>query len=161
MLRLALLVVALAALSGCLSDTTRPDGPVTLTRLTPSGTSLPVSGYDRPARLVITNSRDFAGAWERAFAAGTVPPRPNVDFDRNIVVIAALGARGASDASFEVAGAKLSGGKLLVEVRTRIAGAHCGVAQMPITPADIVKLPRVSSRASFVEDSQVIDCPVP
>jgi hypothetical protein len=54
----------------------------------------PWSGYTAPERRVIVAPADWAAAWSQIHARRTpVPALPDVDFSRDVVILAAMGAR--------------------------------------------------------------------
>jgi hypothetical protein len=118
------------------------------------------SGFADAARLVV---RD-ADAWRRVWAvvatgrADTLVP-PAVDFRREIVIVAALGARPA--AGYRVAIDTVRRGDFAVEavVRTVEPGAGCAASFAVVEPVDVVRVPRTERPIAFTERRATAPCP--
>lgn len=114
------------------------------------------SHYPEPARWVI---RDPA-AWEQAWLqlSGNERPLPAVDFEREMVLVAAMGERNTS--GYEIAIEKVSedADGIHVEVLESSPGPSCGVFDVLTAPVTMVAVPRTDSAVVWVERSRTLDC---
>ena len=97
-------------------------------------------------RLVIKNRDEFSNFWKRLTAhvppGGWVPPRPEIDFSKEMVVVAAMGARPTSGYWTIIDGACEAGGQVQVFV-SNVEDATCSGRFPAVTyPADAIRLPR-------------------
>lgn len=131
--------------------------PLALTRITQPA----FSGFDTPQRLVIRSQPAWEAAWATLWArAGQVPPLPPIDFTRDVVLLAAAGARPTSGYFIAIEAASATGEAATVTVRSYAPGAGCELLQVITTPVDAVSMPR-RDRVTFVEESQVRPCGSP
>ena len=144
--RLALM--ALLALAGC----NRPADPAPST---PSGEPSPVPGSPtvplrRLAQLssggpgearrgVISTPAEWTALW---IQVGGEAAGPDVDFEREDVVVAAAGTRPSGGFAIEVASVRDEGPRRVVVVREIAPGSGCMNTQALTQPADFVAVPR-------------------
>jgi hypothetical protein len=163
MFRSVLLAVALVALAGCLSESTRPGPSLEVTRITPSAPQ-PVyySRLSDPTRLVIRDARTFAEFWARAFEnpAGA-PEVPQVNFADEVVIAAALGVRASGGFEIRVGEVIESRGEVAVEIISSSPGRGCVVSMALTQPLDIVKVSTRAAAYRFIERSVVHNCSAP
>ena len=100
---------------------------------------------DKPLRLVIKSREEFSDFWKRLTApvppGGWVPPLPEIDFSKEMIVVSAMGSRPSSGYSIFIDGACEVDGQ--VEVFVSSVEVMCGAELGIVTyPADAVRLPR-------------------
>ena len=106
-------------------------------------------------RLVIKNRDEFSDFWKRLTArippGNWVPPPPEIDFSKEMVVVAAMGKRPTSGYWTIIDGACEVDGKVEVFV-SNVDGARCK-SNFPVEthPADAVRLPRTDLPIVFRE----------
>lgn len=114
---------------------------------------------DEEAREVVRTPDLWADAWQRLHEGGSpVPERPAVDFERNVVIVAAMGSRPTGGYDIEVESVHRDGESLFVVVRTTSPGDDCMVTQAFTAPTTAVRVPRVSGDVHFVEKESVHEC---
>ena len=107
-------------------------------------------------RLVIKSHEEFSDSWKRLTsqippANGAPPPPPEVDFSKEMVVIAAMGSRPTSGYWIIIDGACEVDGKVEVFV-SNVEDASCaGSLQVLTYPADAVRIPRTDLPIIFRE----------
>jgi hypothetical protein len=108
-------------------------------------------------RLVIKNRDEFNDFWKQLTArvppGGWVPPLPEIDFSKEIIVVAAMGARPSSGYWTIIDGACEVDGQVEVFV-SNVEGTACaGHGQFPAEtyPADAVRLPQTDLPIVFRE----------
>ena len=104
-------------------------------------------------RLVIKNRDEFSNFWERLRVPpdNWVPPPPEIDFSKEMVVVAAMGQRPSSGYWTIIDGACEVDGQVEVFV-SNVEDVRC-VGQFPheTHPADAVRLPRTDLPIVFHE----------
>jgi hypothetical protein len=108
------------------------------------------SGLRSPLRAVLQDSAAFRELWDRA----TIGHRllPAVDFTREMVVVAAMGARSSTRQSIHIQSVRAEGTALQVRVLLVPLGSGCVAGDMETYPVDIVRAPREDRRVvTFVE----------
>ncbi len=106
-------------------------------------------------RLVIKNREEFSNYWKRLTSrvspVNGVPPLPEVDFSKEMVVVAAMGVRPMSGYSIMIDGACEVDGQVEVFV-SNVDDASCsGQLQIVTSPADAVRLPQTDLPVVFRE----------
>jgi hypothetical protein len=133
-----------------------------LTRLGSSNASFTVfSGFTDSARLVVRDSVAWTETWRtihRPFIPP--PPVPPIDFSREMVLIAALGARPSEgyEIVFESVREDTSG----IEVDLRVSGPArgCPVAAAVTQPVDLARIAASARSVRFRQRNVVIPCGV-
>jgi hypothetical protein len=106
-------------------------------------------------RLVIKNRDEFTDFWKRLLAP--VPPDkwvplPEVDFSKEMVVVAAMGERPSSGYAVIIDGACKVDGQVEVFVSNLEGGVSCGEQLAVVTaPADAVRIPQTELPIVFRE----------
>jgi hypothetical protein len=139
----------------------------------PAGTSLPIvrlrsepysftfySGLDKRARLVVRDPVTWRAIWNQIYLRQSpVPPLPQVDFSRDMIVVAALGTRSTGGYSILLVGAsEAANNGVAVIVNSSSPGSKCIVTEAFTQPVDIARLPLRDGAVSFVDQSHVSDC---
>jgi len=112
---------------------------------------------DKPLRLVIHSRDEFSDFWKRLTApvppGGWVPPLPEIDFSKDMIVVSAMGSRPSSGYLIFIDGACEVDGQ--VEVFVSSVEDGCGSELGIVTyPADAVRLPRSDLPIVF-RDTQI------
>lgn len=117
------------------------------------------SGFDEPARLVLTDDEQWVAAWETLYEGQSpVPERPAVDFGSSVLILVAMGTRPTTGYSVKVEGVQHHAGVLYVAVRERSPGASCGTGQALTAPVHIVEVPREGTTARFHVTRETYSC---
>jgi len=109
---------------------------------------------DKPLRLVIKSREEFSDFWKRLTApvppGSWVPPLPEIDFSKEMIVVSAMGSRPSSGYLIYIDGACEVDGQ--VEVFVSSVEDGCGAELAIVTnPADAVRLPRSDLPVVFRE----------
>ena len=113
------------------------------------------SGLTDSVRAVIADSATWQELWDR-IQQGRRPaaPLPRIDFRRDALVLAALGARGSTgyaitiDSVLQSADAPPTATVYLTKTRPASGSV---VGAMKTAPLDVVRIPQAGGRATFVE----------
>jgi PrcB C-terminal len=143
------------------NETGTPEGdalPVTRLRAEPYSFAY-YSGMMDSVRLAV---RD-AGQWQQVWSAiehGSSPgtAAPQVDFTREMVLVAALGTRNSGGFSIYVDSAYQRSDHVEVVIRKVSPGKQCGVTGALTQPVDLARIPASTQPVRFRERSLVHDC---
>lgn len=148
----------LPSISPGLDQVPLPGEPVQVVRLE---AYFPVhySGLDAPARLVVESQAEWALVWQRIWGShDPVPALPSIDFDRETVLVAAMGTRPTGGYAIRVDAAAAQGERVAVRVVETSPGSRCALTQAFTAPIDIVKLPRTPQPIAFQTVKNVHEC---
>lgn len=117
------------------------------------------SGIADSLRLVVRDAESWRAQWDALNREmRPQPPLPTVDFAREMVVIAALGARGSGGWSIVVDSAVWRGGTTAIYLRRLAPGRGCFTTAAVSSPVDVVRVPRSDAPVRFVERLVREDC---
>ena len=110
---------------------------------------------DKPLRLIIKNHDEFNDFWKGlASPSSFLPPLPEVDFSKEIIVVVGMGLRPSPGFIIMIDGACEVDGQVELFV-SKVEDGPCGVVPGVVTsPADVVRIPRSDLPIVFRE-SQV------
>ncbi|MES2521447.1 MAG: protease complex subunit PrcB family protein [Gemmatimonadota bacterium] len=159
-----LAVVALTA--GCDSATTAPPpgvpaGSTALQVLTvPDSVAQHLySGIKDRRRLVIRDMVTWTQLWNEATQQRQPrPPVPQVDFTREVLIVASMGSRPTGGYSIDIPNVYESGGQRYVVVREVSPGAGCVLTQALTAPVIAVRVSQHAGSTSFVEEPRTRPC---
>ena len=116
-------------------------------------------------RLVVRDRDSWLDVWKRIHRPDPnrdpypePPPLPEIDFSREIVIVAALGRRGSTAYAIIIDAAYEKNDRLEVVVRSVENRKGCAAWAMMTAPVDIVKLPKTERAVVFREIEVVPDC---
>lgn len=118
------------------------------------------SGIADSSRLVIRDAAAWKSYWSaihRPFIPA--PPPPEIDFAREIVVLAAMGTRPTGGFAIRIDSALADSARLVVLIRQVIPGTGCAVPAAVTQPLDLVRIPATALPVSFAERLERTDCP--
>jgi hypothetical protein len=117
------------------------------------------SGMAQRERLVIRDGAAWADIWSRiASPFRPAPPVPAVDFDRNVVIVASMGAQGSSGYAITVDEVGITGGEARVSVTEVSPASGCIVLAEITDPVAVVVGPRFQGQPTFVERTSRHEC---
>jgi hypothetical protein len=137
-----------------------PGSPIPIVRLRSEPFSFSfVSGFDKPARLVVRDAATWQAIWTQIFRGGSVPPLPAIDFSSEMVVVTALGSHSSGGYGILIEGASEAGANgVAIAVRSISPGPTCGVTAAFTQPVDVARMPRRDGPVSFIERNEVNNC---
>jgi hypothetical protein len=142
-------------------STSPPGTPIPVVRLRSEPYSFTYkSGFVNPARLVVRDAAHWQTVWAQIQQGGSpVPSLPDIDFSREMLVVAALGGRPTGGYSILIEGASEPSHNLTaVAIRSISPGRRCFTTQAVTEPVDIARLPRREGVVRFVERSEITRC---
>jgi hypothetical protein len=114
------------------------------------------SGLTESARVAVKDAEHWRTVWDQIWANHSEGPAlPEVDFSREMLVVAALGTRPSGGYSIYVDSAYYRTDHLEVVVRSISPGAGCGATTALTQPVDIARLPRSSKPVRYRERTAV------
>lgn len=115
------------------------------------------SGFSTPVRETVRGTEEWVTVWQTLYAGrgplvGPMPPLPEIDFDREMVVLVAAGTRRNGCFAIDVTRARLKGnGAVEFEVTETVPGPTCVCTFALTQPVHVVKLARLPGPETFVE----------
>jgi hypothetical protein len=110
-------------------------------------------------RGVVRDQAAWAQAWIRLI--GPFEPKqpvPAIDFERDMLVVAAMGSRPTGGYSVRIDGVYRAGDRLYVVVEESSPDAGCLTTQAFTAPVTAVRLARSDLAVAFVNRSRVLTC---
>lgn len=142
-------------------DTAGDSLPVT--RLRSNATAFTTySGLNDSVRAVVRDSAAWVDLWRvinRPFYPP--PPLPPVDFGRDMIVIAALGARPTAGYDIVIEGARQDSAAVEIALRTLSPAPGCPVSAAMTQPVDLATIPASPRAVRFREKSVIVPCGAP
>jgi hypothetical protein len=155
--------IAALGLQGC-ADAASPLAPsakVVETAAVPMRTVLESqnSQVQTPRRLVIRSEAAWEEVWAELQGQGaSSATRPEVDFRKEIVLLAALGTKPNAGYTVSLGPTVQVGDVVTATVRKVMPGARCGSADVVTHPFSIATIPATDLPVDFVEAEEVADC---
>ena len=113
------------------------------------------SGFQSPLQMFVASEKDWIDLWEKR-QGSNAPARthPDVDFKRDVVVVAALGSKESGGYSIEIA--KIVQTKENVVVTVRIGAPPPGTTSKggPTSPFVLVRMKKPDRPVTFVEEEK-------
>ncbi len=112
----------------------------------------PHSGLAEPRREVVRDEAGWARLWTDIHAGVTpVPPLPEVDFGRHMLIAVASGTRPSGGFAIKVRSVATRGGKLEVVVVETCPAPDAMVTMELSQPVEVVRVPRLTEPVAFQE----------
>jgi hypothetical protein len=117
------------------------------------------TGISERQRIVVRDAATWAQLW-RTITSGYSPPPPvpEVDFDSEMAIVAAMGTRPSGGYSIHIDEVREAGEQLHVVVREVSPGPDCLVSAALTAPVIAVRVARRDGPVTFVEHAEVVDC---
>lgn len=162
-MRAVLVIVALsscAALRSAAAQSASELGALSVTRLRAGARAFSTySGITEDSNFVVRDSAAWRQLWERINKPFIPPPAlPPIDFAREMVVVAALGAKPSAGYDVTISSVGRGSDGMEVSVRTRAPAPGCPVEAVVTQPVDLARVPFTAGPVRFRETSEVIPC---
>jgi hypothetical protein len=137
--------------------------PVSVSRLRESATAFSsYAGIRDPMRAVIRDSVAWRELWTRINRPFVPPPAlPPIDFAREMIVVAALGARPNAGYDVVIEGAELDSAGMQISVRVATPASGCPTAAVMTQPVDLARVPVSDQPVRFRDRDVVVACGPP
>lgn len=117
------------------------------------------SGMTQRERVVVRTPAEWEIVWRRMWAGHSpLPPVPAVDFERHVLLVAAMGSRPTGGYHIRIAEAAALADEVAVRVVETSPSRGCITTQAFTAPVDVVKLPRTSRQIQFRTAEVVHEC---
>ncbi|HYG49214.1 MAG TPA: protease complex subunit PrcB family protein [Allosphingosinicella sp.] len=119
-----------------------------------------MSGLYEERMIVLRSRAEWQGQWRRITARqGEPPPLPPVDFEREMLLMAAMGPKPSGGYRVVIDKVVDQRGELLAFVRFVSPGRRCGAIAAVTSPVDIVRVPASAKNVRWVVEGRAGDCP--
>ena len=118
------------------------------------------SGFGAPGRWIIRDDASWEELWRRLMSNEVTPKslRPTVNFQQQMLVVAALGERPTTGSSITIVAVRSNGQTLTVETLIVTPASPCVGATEITSPVDVVSVPLGLMPIVFVERHQQKVC---
>ncbi len=148
---LCLFFIALT-LAGCAAMQTSPGDPGTPIALARIGnlTYAPSDLFPSETTTVVRDQATWQNLWAQINRnLSPTPALPEVDFTKNLVVVAAMGTRPRGGYRIEMPSASQNSTGVVIEVMATSPGATCAVPTVITSPVDVAIIPLTSAPIAF------------
>jgi hypothetical protein len=137
--------------------------PVSVSRLRSGSTAFSAyAGVRDPMRAVIRDSVAWRQLWEQINRPFVPPPAlPPIDFAREMIVVAALGARPNAGYDVVIEGAHADSAGIQISVRVAAPASGCPTAAVMTQPIDLARVPVSDQPVHFRDHDVVVACGPP
>jgi len=117
------------------------------------------SGVTTADAFVVRDAEHWRDAWNRLHSIRRpTPALPDIDFERQMVIVVAQGRKSSGGYAVEIAGATLMAGNLNVDIELTQPGSRCVVSTGFTAPVDIAVLPYFDGDVVFRESVTIEEC---
>ena len=163
MVRFTVGLLAVGGCSGVFAKREANPSRVTVTRLRQEPVAFSTyTGVRDSLRAVVRDSALWRELWARInqpFLPS--PPLPSIDFRREMIVVAALGARPTAGYDVVIEGVAQDSTGIEVALRRQTPAPGCPVAAAMTQPLDLARIPASDHPVRFRERTVVIPCGSP
>jgi hypothetical protein len=117
------------------------------------------SALDRPLYNAVRDYRSWHAMWDRIVARhGASPLSPSVDFSKDMILIAATGAKGSGGYGIQIVSVRETAKELVATAVRTSPGPRCGATAAITAPADIVRVPISRKPVRWTLRDRLADC---
>jgi hypothetical protein len=118
------------------------------------------SGLTDPANIVVHNEGQWRALWDRISApSGPPKPAPSVDFNRQMLLVAAMGTRPTGGYTIRIERVEDLGPELVAHVLRTSLGPRCGATAALTEPVDIAVIGRSAKPVRWSLRDELSHCP--
>lgn len=132
--------------------------PVSRFRERPDGFTQ-YSGIADSLRVVIRDRDAWRAYWSsihRPFIPA--PPAPDVDFSREMIIVASMGLRPSAGFAIRIENATADPSRLIISVRQTVPGTGCALGAALTQPVDLARVPATPLPVFFADRVERADC---
>jgi len=117
------------------------------------------SGITTRERMIVTDQATWAQVWATIVKNHSPTPAPAaVDFNRETIVVAAMGQRSSGGYVITIDSGSVEGSTVVLTVTERSPGPTCGTTAALTAPVALARILRPRATVRFVEKTAVTDC---
>jgi hypothetical protein len=117
------------------------------------------TGITTRERMIVTDQATWAQVWTDIVKNHSpTPGPPTVDFDRETIVVAAMGQRSSGGYVITIDSSGVEGNTVVLTVTERSPGPTCGTTAALTAPVALARILRPRATVRFVEKTAVTDC---
>jgi hypothetical protein len=117
------------------------------------------SGLTDSARVVIRDAARWRDYWSRIHSPFIPPPRvPEIDFRREMVILASLGRRPSLGYDILIQSARRDSAGIEVRLRRSNPGRGCALGAAETEPVDLARIPASNQPVRFTELITALPC---
>ena len=117
------------------------------------------SGLVDSARVIVRDTATWRAVWQRINQPFIPPPTlPSIDFQRDMVIVAALGVKPSGGYDIMIEGADVDSSGVEISVVRSSPGHGCVLTDARTQPVDLARIPVTSQPVRFRERSVVVPC---
>lgn len=117
------------------------------------------SGLTQPVRAVVRSEAEWAALWRRITTGQSPALLPPVDFRREMLLVAAMGARPTGGYTVRIVSAIDRGAEIEARAVQTAPGRRCGAIAAVTEPADVVRVTRSDKPVRWVVRAEITQCP--
>lgn len=153
------LMIAILYMAGCQPIGQQAEQGTQL-RVTSVASYQIVSAFTSPTTFAVRDQPSWEALWNQVTQSmSPLPPLPQIDFTKNIVVFAAAGTKTTSGYSIAITSAAETSAGVTVDVTVTSPGSTCAVAQVVTSPVAIAAIPRRDLAIGFSVTPTIQSCP--
>jgi hypothetical protein len=133
---------------------------MTFTRLNPeAGSYAETTGMHESGQFVLRNAQEWAAMWQRIHSGRRpAPPLPELDFDREMMIVVASGRHRTGGYAIRIDEAWREGDRTIIVVHEETPAESCIVPMAITSPVDIARLPLAPEPVVFRLESRTRAC---
>lgn len=113
---------------------------------------------EKPHFSVIRNEEEYKSTWEFLHYQGEERVRPEVDFSKEMLLLAMMGEQPSSGYIITIESVKEKKGVLVAKVRLKEPGPMCMNLTVMTNPHHFIKIPASDLEVKFEPYTDVVDC---
>ena len=116
-------------------------------------------GFQELTQEIYTNQAAFEKAWKLAWSIFSDPtPIPIVDFNKDIVVLVALGMRNNGGSQLNINSVREETNQIIVDYTETTPNPKCSYSQAIIFPYEFISFAKTNKKVGFKASTQVGSC---
>jgi hypothetical protein len=113
-----------------------------------------------PMNVAVRSEAEWRGLWSRVWERQpSTPPLPQVDFERAMLLLAAMGQRRTGGYAIRIDDVADTGPEIVATVRRTSPGSKCGTSAAMTAPVDVVRVPRSQKSIRWIVRDETSYCP--
>jgi hypothetical protein len=117
---------------------------------------------DQPTTRIVRSAAELSTVWTELYSPSSLqPPKPDVDFTRQMLIVISIGIRTDGRSSVATSAVTYSGDALSVEATESVKGPECPATGVIVYPTDLILLARRDGSVSLKVTKVTKPCSAP